>query len=115
MDMDQRNLIIAIALSIAILIGFNFFFEPARRVAPPPPPQASQSAPVSPAPSAGVPAAVPNAPSAAAPAAGPSGPESRAAALEKSPRVKISTPRLHGSIALVGGRIDDLTLAQYHE
>ena len=29
--------------------------------------------------------------------------------------VKIDTPALHGSVNLVGGRIDDLTLAQYHE
>ncbi len=29
--------------------------------------------------------------------------------------MRINTPRLHGSIALRGGRIDDLTLATYHE
>ncbi|HYE01285.1 MAG TPA: membrane protein insertase YidC, partial [Alphaproteobacteria bacterium] len=29
-------------------------------------------------------------------------------------RVKINTPRLHGSINATGGRIDDLTLADYH-
>ena len=36
-------------------------------------------------------------------------------ALAEQPRVKIDTPRLHGSIDLVGGRLDDLTLATYHE
>ncbi|HYU12307.1 MAG TPA: membrane protein insertase YidC, partial [Stellaceae bacterium] len=30
-------------------------------------------------------------------------------------RVRINTPRLHGSVALTGGRIDDLTLATYHD
>jgi len=29
--------------------------------------------------------------------------------------VRINTPRLHGSVALTGGRIDDLTLATYRE
>lgn len=40
---------------------------------------------------------------------------SREQALSQSPRVRINTPRLHGSIALVGARLDDLTLASYHE
>jgi len=41
--------------------------------------------------------------------------ENRTKALAESPRIGISTPRLHGSISLVGGRLDDLTLAKYHE
>jgi YidC/Oxa1 family membrane protein insertase len=41
--------------------------------------------------------------------------ETREAAIADQPRVKIDTSRLHGSIALTGGRIDDLTLATYHE
>ncbi|MBW8856182.1 MAG: membrane protein insertase YidC, partial [Bradyrhizobium sp.] len=40
---------------------------------------------------------------------------SREAAIAASPRVKIDTPRLTGSIALKGGRIDDLALVQYRE
>ena len=40
---------------------------------------------------------------------------SRQAALEDEPRVRIDTPSLHGSLSLVGARIDDLTLADYHE
>src|SRR5207249_8771403 len=41
--------------------------------------------------------------------------EAREAALAEQPRVKINTPRLHGSIDLLGARFDDLTLANYHE
>ena len=40
---------------------------------------------------------------------------SRAQALAKSPRVAIQTPSLSGSIALKGGRIDDLLLTRYRE
>ncbi|MBT7943075.1 MAG: membrane protein insertase YidC, partial [Alphaproteobacteria bacterium] len=35
--------------------------------------------------------------------------------LDQSPRIRINTPRLHGSISLKGGRLDDLTLADYRE
>jgi YidC/Oxa1 family membrane protein insertase len=39
----------------------------------------------------------------------------RQQALARSQRVAIDTPRLRGSIALTGGRIDDLALVQYRE
>ena len=39
----------------------------------------------------------------------------REAVIAASPRVAIDTPRLHGSIDLKGGRIDDLSLEQYRE
>ena len=39
----------------------------------------------------------------------------RAEAIAGQPRFRIDTPRLHGSIALMGARFDDLTLADYHE
>jgi YidC/Oxa1 family membrane protein insertase len=39
----------------------------------------------------------------------------RAQALAEAPRVTIDTPALSGSLALKGGRIDDLTLKAYHE
>ena len=35
-------------------------------------------------------------------------------ALSHGGRIKINTPRLHGSIALKGARFDDLTLANYN-
>ena len=41
--------------------------------------------------------------------------ESRATALAEQPRLKIETPRLHGSIDLSEQDLDDLTLANYHE
>jgi len=40
---------------------------------------------------------------------------SRKALLDTGARIRIDTPLLHGSIALTGGRMDDLTLAQYRE
>jgi YidC/Oxa1 family membrane protein insertase len=51
-----------------------------------------------------------------APATGPVQPNlSRPAALAISPRIRIDTPALRGSIALRGARLDDLFLKDYHE
>ncbi|MDR3466660.1 MAG: membrane protein insertase YidC, partial [Xanthobacteraceae bacterium] len=51
----------------------------------------------------------PEASAAAAPVA------SRDAVIAAAPRIKIDTPRISGSIALRGGRIDDVSLVQYRE
>ena len=48
-------------------------------------------------------------------AAAPGQTLTREAALAGSPRVRIETPSLAGSIALKGGRIDDLSLIKYRE
>src|SRR5215468_10065202 len=100
--MEQKNLILAIVLSAVVLFGsqflLNHFYPPAQPVT-----TASTTATGTPAP-ATQPATPP------APAFKP-----REVALEESQRVKISTDALLGSIALTGGRLDDLTLARYHE
>src|SRR6516165_150209 len=46
---------------------------------------------------------------------GPAGPVTRTQALTASPRAPIATPALKGSVALRGGRIDDLFLTQFRE
>src|SRR5690242_7287940 len=119
--MEQRNLLIAIVLSVGILIAFQFAFEhmrPPRPTAPPGGTPTTAPATSGPAPQSASPPAPAqgNAPGAAAPGAAPAhAAESRAEALAEQPRVKIVTPRLHGSIDLIGARLDDLTLASYHE
>ena len=104
---QQRNLIIAIALSIAILLGFEYFFGQ-RQPVHPPAPATQTTAPSTP----GTPStAMPNAPgAAAAPEAKP-----RDQVLAGAPRVAIDTPSLKGSISLTGARLDDLILKKYLE
>jgi YidC/Oxa1 family membrane protein insertase len=114
---EQRNLILAIVLSVTIILAFQYFYElprvrEAQRTeetrAPAPEPSApgaerpaETTTPVPPGTSgAGTTPATP-------PAATPG------QALAESPRVKIDSPRLGGSIALAGGRIDDLILTDY--
>jgi YidC/Oxa1 family membrane protein insertase len=106
--MDQKNLLLAIVLSVVILIGFQYFFEAVRPPAPVSPHASSKVSAVAkptPVPGVGVPGSVPT----------PAAAQSRAAALAMEPRVRIETPSLSGSVSLVGGRFDDLSLIRYHD
>jgi YidC/Oxa1 family membrane protein insertase len=109
--MEQRNLLIAIVLSVGILIGFQFVFQ---RLHPPVPHVGRETA--APATPSTAPGAGTAAPGTAAPGAvAAKAAETVQAAMAGQPRVAISTPRLHGSIALKGARFDDLTLTRYRE
>lgn len=108
--MDNRNTILAVALSIMVLIGWQYFFarpqiEAQRQQ------QATQAALNADKKDAAAPGAGAPAPSAAG---APQG-KTRDEALKESPRVRIDSPRLDGSISLVGGRIDDVSLKDYRE
>jgi YidC/Oxa1 family membrane protein insertase len=114
---EQRNLLLAIVLSFVILMAFNVMFPP------PAPPQAPQtqenlegaqqaetpSTSTIPSPGAKAPAFVQNGVGKAA------RPKERASILKETARIAVLAPRLHGSISLVGGKVDDLTLADYRE
>jgi YidC/Oxa1 family membrane protein insertase len=119
---DQKNTLLFIVLSAAILIGWQIFFglpqmekqrqQQQTQQAPQPgsptgTPQTPTGTPQAP------PTGGPQAPGQQAPA--PVQPVTREAAIAGSPRVRIETPRLIGSVALKGGRIDDLALRQYRE
>ena len=104
--MDQKNLIVAIAISLAILLGWQFF------VANPQQEQArlererqqEQSTTVT-RDADGVPQA---------PGTG-TFPPNRDEVVEQSVRVPVETTALRGSINLTGGRIDDLTLVRFRQ
>jgi YidC/Oxa1 family membrane protein insertase len=100
--MDQKRLFIAIAASVVILALFQFLLPP--RHPPRPPVATEQSQPVTPRP---VGAGAPGPLGAAEPAA--------PAAEKDVPRVKISAPRVSGSISLLGAKLDDVVLNDYRE
>jgi YidC/Oxa1 family membrane protein insertase len=93
--MEQRNLIVAMLLMAVIWISYFTFFAPQT----PPPEQAPIPAEQAQQPAADGTAPVPGATTAAEPVT-----MDRAAALAQSPRVRIESPRISGSIALKGGR-----------
>ena len=121
---DNRNTILAVILSGLVLLGWQYFFnipqmekQRAAQVAQ----SQSQTTTTKPAQDAGNTAAPQNAtpaPSANAPStvqSGSTAPVSREAAIAATPRVKIESPRVSGSISLKGARIDDLSLVQFRE
>ncbi len=108
--MDQRNLALAIVLSLIIILGFQFFIMP-------PPEQVSPAV-------QGEALDTPSQPESDIPTP-PAGDReidreadlavARSEIIESTERVRIASPTLSGSIALAGGRIDDLLLTQYRK
>jgi YidC/Oxa1 family membrane protein insertase len=120
MKEDNRNLLLAITLSVVILLGWQFFYakpqmEKQQQIA-----QQNQQAQSQPVPGTGVapaPSAVPGQTATTVPGAAPGTAvaATREQALAASPRVRIDTPRIAGSISLTGSRIDDISLKAFRE
>ncbi|MBC56224.1 MAG: membrane protein insertase YidC [Confluentimicrobium sp.] len=103
MDDQNKNLILATALSFLVIVGWFLLFPPEQQ-SPAPADQVTATAPgIAPVPPASVSGTPTPVPAATAPAAA------------DAPRVTIDTARLSGSISLLGGRIDTLSLSDYHE
>ena len=142
--MEQRNLLLAVVLAISILLVWQLFYEQprqekemaARRIAEQQataqqaesggvraPSAATSTVVPSPGAVSQLPTPLPTPQSAgaeipAAPLAGKKVSPKRAGRVEflaRNPRVRLSSPRLRGSIRLTGGQIDDLTLTDYRE
>jgi YidC/Oxa1 family membrane protein insertase len=120
---DNRNTILAVILSGLVLIAWQYFYNvpqmekqraqsqtQAELAKPSPqatPDSATPQAGSTPAPSGNTPAAIQ--PTSAGPVV------SREAAIAATPRVKIETPRVSGSISLKGARIDDIALTLFRD
>ena len=103
-DLTNKNFILAIVLSMAIIFGWQYFYagpiaEKARK-------QAEIAQTTTPATTASGDVQVPGQ---AVPAL------TREKALGAGPRLKIDTPDVEGSINLTGAQIDDLRLVRYQE
>ncbi|MGE5157483.1 MAG: membrane protein insertase YidC [Gemmatimonas sp.] len=124
--LDNRNTIIAVILSGLVLIAWQYFYNVPQmerqraeqqrqaQLAKPTQPNPAASPTASPAPSPSSPPQTGNTPP-TVPATANAPVVSREAALDQTPRVKIETPSLEGSIALKGARIDDLSLVKFRE
>ena len=116
---EQNNFLMAVVLCLAVLLGWQFFVvEPkvqAERA------QIAAQSETETQPQAGQQAALgqPNSPDAlpvpSQSVTKPVSTSTSASAFERSPRVKIQTGEVQGSIALMGARFDDLTLVEYRQ
>lgn len=108
MDDQNKNLILATALSFLVILVWFVVFPPPE----PEPAPLSETAELTP-PQSGT-ASVPlTAGAPAVPATGSAQVDAPADSTPDAPRVTIDTARLTGSISLLGGRIDDLSLKDY--
>ena len=106
MDDQNKNLILATALSfIVILVWFVLF--------PPPEPTPADPNAVTSAQTTDDQGVLPTVSSTDAAATTASAPEANPA--QDAPRIAIETARLKGSVSLLGGRIDELALKDYRE
>ncbi len=108
---EQRNLILAIVLSVAIILGFQYFYEIPRMQ------QAQQARQGEAVTDVEQPSPVTIPGTTEVPAA--AGPAIETMLLEKvlerTPRLPLDNGRLFGSMALESGRIDDVLLSDYRE
>ena len=99
MNEQNKNLLLATVLSLGVVLIWQIYFpvEPPAQNTPPP---SEELAAPTPQPTTEL-------------ATADQSNTSDIAALSNSPRIKIETPRLQGSLSLYGGRIDDLQLKDY--
>jgi YidC/Oxa1 family membrane protein insertase len=102
MDDQNKNLILATALSFAVILIWLVVF----------PPEAPVIDPNAPAQITATEAVTPPVAGAGGEAAAPA---EAASAQPQAPRLSVETPRLKGSLSLLGGRFDDLSLKTYRE
>lgn len=103
---ENKNIIIALVLSVLILFGSDYVMRLYRPTPPALSPEQQQLS---------LPSPSPHFPQAEAGETPEGSVFTRDQALQKNIRVKIHTPRVHGSLNLTGAFFDDLTLEKYRE
>src|ERR1700712_39303 len=115
---DNRNTILAVILSGIVLIAWQYFYNvpqmEKQRAQTQTQAELAKPSPQT-TPGSTTPGATPSATAPATPAAAAAAVVSRDTAIAASPRVKIETPSLIGSISLKGARIDDLSLVKFRD
>ncbi|QBR72860.1 membrane protein insertase YidC [Beijerinckiaceae bacterium] len=115
MTKETKNLFLAIGLSMLVVLGWEAYYEKDRQI------QAQKQAQLAQTPGAQTPGSPASTSQANPPVAGSSltkpaeTQKTRAEVLAETPRVKLDTPALYGSISLKGARLDDVSFKAYRE
>ncbi len=112
--MEQKRLFLAIAISLAIVLGFQMVYE---RFLPHPPPKTTtitETTRHGTTETKAVPARPPQ-PSQTIGVAPSDGGVAPVGPTKPSPRLEIAAPQVKGSVDLLGARLDDLVLRDYRE
>jgi len=117
---EQNNTILAFVLSALVLMAWWYFIDiPQQKQRQEDLQRQTQVTRVQPAPQPGQATApgAPPVPGASPPIQSPAAaePQSRETVIGATTRIPVETPTVGGSISLKGGRIDDVSLTQYHE
>ena len=104
MPQDQKNFLLALAMSLLVIFMWEVWFAPPAPAPAPPPP--SEAEPSNPKPSLAAPVAPQN---------NPSQQDSRQNVLPVASRIDVRTPSLSGSVSLPGAIFDDLLLINYRD
>jgi YidC/Oxa1 family membrane protein insertase len=117
---DKKNMIIAIVISAAIIFGWQFFYELPKAEKLRAAQEAQQAELAQQQAAAGNTATTTGTTSGTTGAVAPGDTTvnqqvPREVALAQSPRIAIDAPKIKGSVALKGGRIDDLVLKNYRD
>ena len=111
--MEERRLLLAVALSLLVLTGYQLFFSPAPRPRPSPVPSAAGvspgAAPVTPAPEAATPAPR------SSPAPSPTAVAVAPVADERERRIEVQGPDLQVAFANKGARLVSWRLEHYRD
>jgi YidC/Oxa1 family membrane protein insertase len=107
MDNQNRNFILAMALSLGVILIWSVLFPPTDLSVAPDSPETSVATDATGTDIALTPPT--------AELAEPTGTDAAPEAAAETPRITIDTPSLSGSISLTGGRLDDLELRNYFE
>ena len=99
---DQKNLFLALVLSLAILVSFDYLLPKPPAPMQESPRQEAKQTDLTPSPDGRLPSPEPSVAYV-----------TRDEALKNTPRIRIETPSLSGSLSLRGSQIDDLTLKNY--
>lgn len=110
MDDQNKNLILATALSFLVILVWLILFPPPEEQLPPPGEALSGEVATT---ASGAPA--PAAPRAGDAAATQTSPATTAEPQADTPRIAIRSAHLEGSLSLAGGRIDELSLKDYRQ